>query len=113
MSSRKENLTLLVEVAYLDKESVLDALRRMGENDCDFSGENGEGYLWDGAKESGFESNLDYVIESIKDIDDLDELIKEFVKSWMGEDDYYGQVHIDTCKLGDHVVISLAYTSGC
>lgn len=36
----------LVEVNAKDRESLLDALRNLGDFDCDFNGENGIGYLW-------------------------------------------------------------------
>jgi hypothetical protein len=113
MSSKKEDLTLIVAtVSGKEKQNLLDALMELSQNDCDFNGENGLGYLWDEAE--GFESNMDYLINKVKDIDDVTDMVNTFVSSWIDRDGYYGQYEVEVITHNDEVVaIVLAYTSGC
>ena len=80
---------------------ILDSLLNFACSvDNDFSGENGEDYLWDVAKEHNYKSNADYVYTKCKlKIQALDyhrteerteELIYDFLEQWMGMDyNYY------------------------
>ena len=48
-------------------EGVIDALYRFGRLDDDFNGNNGNEYLLEEARDNGYDSNLDYTIEQLKD----------------------------------------------
>lgn len=109
------NLSLdLVKVEPNNRESLLNALRSLSEIDCDFSGDNGFEYNWDITNEEGFDSNVDYVINEVKDIDDDLECINKFLAEWMGDDYYYQQYEMKclTDDNGNIIAISLATVSG-
>ena len=82
----------------LTKSNISDIFYQLAVNDDDFNGNNGEQYLWDGAKNGGFESNCDYLGHLLlKDITDdkilgyseVKELIDKFLVGWTCYDSYY------------------------
>lgn len=100
----------LVKVEGNNREDLLNALRCLSEIDCDFSGENGEEYNWDITNEKGFESNVDYVIDRVKDIDNDLKCIKKFLSEWLDNDCYYDDYEMNylTDDNGNIIAISLA-----
>lgn len=84
--------------------------------DCDFTGENGEEYLWDEAKEQGFKSNLDYSLEKskIKYGEDVENIIKDVISSaqrtWDG---YYIEWDKNVIRCGKEYVVSMAVITSC
>lgn len=91
-----------------DREKVLDALTEF--TDEDFNGNNGEDYLWEVAKEKGFSSNQDYVIDQIRKSDiHGTNIVKTYLEEWLGNDSYVFMYKYD-CKLVDSTmcVVSLA-----
>lgn len=96
------------------KEGIIDALIKLSDFDADFIGDNVDEYLWDEAKEQGFENNRDYTLNKIKDIKntDLSRMIEDFLYLWMRYDDYYYQEH-DYSVVKDEnkniISISVAY----
>ena len=68
--------TGLENVKVGNRESLLDALRSLSDFDCDFNGENGDDYLWEEA--NGFESNMDYLINKVRDIKDDEDCVNSF-----------------------------------
>jgi len=94
------------------KDDILNALRAIADNDMDFNGENGEDYLWAEAKQNGFISNVDYVMNEMRDFNNEEEMIEKFIEMWMGKDDYYQNfsVRVIRGKEDKISVISLAYT---
>lgn len=77
----------LITVAV--KDNLEEALRELAEHDADFCGENGDEYLWEETREAGFETNLDFVLDEIKDTKDDEEKINEFIERWILSDNYY------------------------
>ena len=106
--------SVLVKVEANNREDLLNALRCLSEIDCDFNGENGEEYNWDITNEKGFDSNVDYVIDCVKDIDDDLECINKFLSEWLDDDGYYYDYEMNylTDDNGNIIAISLATISG-
>lgn len=83
----------LEEVEVGNRENLLDALRGLSEFDNDFNGENGDDYfLWE--KANGFESNMDYLINEVKDIKDDEECVNTFFEEWLNHDSYYDEWNV-------------------
>lgn len=83
----------LVKVNGKTRENLLVALASLGELDADFNGENGIEYLWDGVDSTKYESNMEYLLDVLKDKETDKELIEEYVTNWIGND-YYCKNHI-------------------
>jgi hypothetical protein len=101
-----------------DKEDseiqLLEALDELARNwDKDFSGENGEDYLWEDAKDEGYECNADYVFNYIKEsIEDghynkysinsirYATIVEDYLDMWLGSDNYYGAYNYCQPALG-------------
>lgn len=107
----------LVEVFGKKRENLLKALSILGKMDADFCGENGIEYLWNEVWEhNGFKnlsdyeeyenrnldddedykeiqlkykSNMEYLLDLLKDKETDKEIIEEFVSRWVGSDSYY------------------------
>lgn len=96
------------------KDDIIEYLKDVAEYDNDFSGENGEDYLWDKAREKGFESNADYCINEVmtqyEEDGDIKKAIENFFELWLGSDGYYDEY--DCCVYGykDKLFISFAFT---
>lgn len=104
----------LVKVEKANRESLLEALTTMSDFDCDFNGENGIEYAWEETLENGFESNLEYLLNEVKDIQDDSEAVQVFVETWMKMDeDYYNEYSHDTITddNGNVLAISIAVTT--
>jgi hypothetical protein len=82
----------LEEVEVDNRESLLNALRSLSEYDNDFNGENGIDYLWEEA--NGFESNMEYLVNEVKDIEDDEECVNTFFEEWLNHDKYYDEWNI-------------------
>lgn len=105
-----------------DKEDseiqLLEALDELARNwDNDFSGENGEDYLWEDSKEEGYECNADYVFNYIKEsIEDgyynkysvnsvrYATIVEDYLDMWLGGDNYYGQYNYCQPALGHFAI---------
>ena len=79
--------------------------------DADFTGENGEDYLWSWAKEEGFESNLEYELKNAKEKhrDNLEEIIKDVIRSVQSTwGCYYSDLTEEIIKINEGFVVSIA-----
>jgi len=94
-----------------NKAELLTALCDIAtRSDDDFTGVNGNNYLWDSAEQGGFETNMDYVLSLIKDDMDINTILKTFFKNWVGSDIYYDSYDYDyTIMPSGEVVIALSY----
>lgn len=104
----------LVKVEKGNRESLLEALAVMSDFDCDFNGENGVEYAWEETLENGFESNLEYLLNEVKDVQDDNEAVQVFVETWMKMDeDYYNEYSFDTITDddGNVLAVSIAVTT--
>lgn len=80
--------TLIIEDIN-DRDEILDKLSRMY-TDNDFNGENGTEYISEKAKEAGYESEQDFVINRLKksDLKKYD-LINAFCLDWFTSSSSY------------------------
>lgn len=116
MSTNYKLITDLVQVKPNDREDLLAALVNISCFDCDFNGDNGLEYLWeevwnangyqnyndyqwwlDNAKipELKYESNLDYLVDKVANIEDDIECVRTYIREWMNHDNYYVTYRID------------------
>ena len=114
-----------------NRDSLLSALSSLSDFDCDFIGENGISYLWDEVwKANGFESqedfeskdeetelkyesNLDWLLDEVKKIEDDADCIDTFFRIWMDHDkNYYTEYEVNYIrnKNGKVVAVSFAAT---
>lgn len=95
------------------KEAVINALVELSDLDADFTGDNGDEYLWNKAKAKGFENNRDYVLNEIKD-DNKVSMIDNFFRLWLGNDNYYKDYDYNILldkESKNIVVISLSFVT--
>lgn len=78
----------LVKVNGKTRKDLFVALVELGEMDCDFNGENGTEYLWYNVNENKYESNMEYLLDTLEAENDKD-FIEQFVSKWIGCDSYY------------------------
>ena len=103
----------LVAVKPNNRNSLLQALESLSYFDNDFIGENGIDYAWKETIESGFDSNLEYLLDKVKDIKSDEECIIYFINKWLLNDSYYNEFEYDflTDDNGDIIAVSLAVTT--
>lgn len=109
---REPELRHYYDVMNNTKESVGNTLMYLASQDLDFSGENGEDYLWEDAKLGGFESNAKYALSIAEKENTIQDMIEKFIWLWMGRDSYYQDYDLGIIIKDDNVFISLAYTIG-
>lgn len=85
----------LVKVNEKTREDLLIALKTLGEMDNDFNGANGMEYLWDNVDSEKYESNMEYLLDVLKNKESDKELIEEYIADWIGKDSYYKQYILD------------------
>ena len=107
------SIFIILETALVqepgNRSSLLEALRTIGRCDADNSGKNGDEYKWEEA--CFHETNLDYLIGTVANIEDDEECVSAFFEEWMKHDGYYYKE--PTVKLvknedGNVLVISFA-----
>lgn len=103
----------LVKVNGKTREDLLVALASISEIDADFNGDNGTEYLWDNVDSTKYESNMEYLLDTLKDKETDKELIEEYVSSWIGRDSYYKEHILEVVydKNGKAECIALATMS--
>ena len=95
-----------------DRENLLSVLRGFGACDCDFNGENGEGYNWPETTQGGFESNLDYLINMVSEIEDDAECVDTFFDEWMSRDkNFYEDYVVDYLKDSDDRITAICFAT--
>lgn len=97
-----------------NRDSLLSAL--IGSvDDNDLNGENGEEYLWESAKNAGFDNNLDFIADVVKNVESDKKCIEEFFKLCYGADSYYEDYEVDTVcnENGDVIAFGIAYVTDC
>lgn len=114
MSREYSLYTSLVEIEKGSRKSLLESLEDLCSFDLDFNGDNGTDYAWEETLEAGFESNLDYVIDTVKNIEDDVECVVKFVSMWMDGDSYYHEHELNYLADddGNVYVISLSAMAG-
>lgn len=94
----------------LNQDDVIRALNEgLGKRDADFSGENGDEYLWEHAKAEGYPNNMEYVAAKIKreiPSGDIRKTIGRYLEEFFADSFYmYHETH-DIEK--DHALIGIA-----
>lgn len=110
------NTNLIHEAFPVDgtRRCVLGDLRDFANIDNDFNGVNGKDFLWDKARDAGFETNVDYVISEVGKIDDLEEAVKMFFDLWMQNDYYYESYSVGVIKkAGTIIALSIVVVTSC
>ena len=135
MSRHMELGSSLASVEPGNRDSLLQALIDISDGDCDFNGENGLEYLWDEVWEANgykdyddfadkhpdveeevelkYESNMDYLLEKVKDIKNDYHCIEAYIEGWMGNDGYYGEYEWNWLKNDDGKIIALSIAYMC
>ena len=86
-------------------EDIINFLVELGSIDADFSGANGEEYLWDDARAKGYENNATYLANevvfhsSVPSNKGMLAYAKEFAQQWLSRDTYYRSIEITVEKL--------------
>lgn len=111
--SREYNLyTSLVEVKKNNRVDLLSALASIGDSDCDFNGENGIEYAWEETVKNGFESNLEYLLDKVKDIKSDIECVNEFINTWMKNDsNYYHDYNVDYLTDENGMILAISFSA--
>ena len=100
----------LVAVKSGNREDLLQSLKYISNFDCDFNGENGLEYVCDEAINLGFESNQDYYLDTVKEIQDDEACVKAYIDYWMNTDvNYYLKSSYDVLKNKDGHVTAIAF----
>ena len=79
----------------------------------DFNGENGEDYTWEEALEKGFVSNLEYVIDKVKSIENDEECVNTFFNEWMENDSYYAEYKVHCLTDFQNRVTAISFATVC
>lgn len=102
------------------RANLISIFTQLAEHDDDFNGNNGEEYLWDSAKENGFESNEDYLTDKVlKGIEpnqelaqqEVGKLIDKFLSDWTGRDNYYDGVDFDFVEKNNVLFVAVSVTT--
>ena len=96
-----------------DRNSLYDALLELPEIDTDFNGDNGKEYSWPETQKSHFDSNAEWLADSlIKKYSKEVTIIDHYINEWIGKDGYYTDYEWDVIyDNNNHVtVIALAVT---
>ena len=103
-------MTLILKRFEIDSpEDIVGALIDLAEIDADFNGENGEEYLWDRAKNAGYETNAEYLANLVVSKDnDFESCVKTYVDEWIGKDFYYQEYEVETLKDKNNYIVALA-----
>lgn len=90
------------------KSGILKALETLSECDWDFCGNNGPEYLWEDAKEAGFETNAEYVFNLASKEDKAEDIIDVYIENWCGNDCYYSEYTYNWVEDDDGYIVSIA-----
>ena len=113
-----------------NRNSLLSALTSLSDFDCDFNGENGIDYLWDEVWEANgfesqedfeskdekaelkYESNLDWLLDEVKEIEDDADCIEIFFGTWMEHDrNYYDEYEVNYIRNKNKKVVAVSFAA--
>ena len=113
-----------------NRNSLLSALTSLSDFDCDFNGENGIDYLWDEVWEANgfesqedfeskdekaelkYESNLDWLLDEVKEIEDDADCIETFFETWMEHDrNYYDEYEANYIRNKNGKVVAVSFAA--
>ena len=115
-----------------NRNSLLSALTSISDFDCDFNGENGIDYLWDEVWEANgfeswedfesqdeetelkYESNLNWLLDEVKEIEDDADCIDTFFETWMEHDrNYYDEYEVNYIRNKNKKVVAVSFAATC
>ena len=105
----KDKLMLKSAILEDTPSDVNKFLISLSELDDNLNGKNRENALWDKAKESGFKSNLDYIMDCISKEPDGAKKIEQFVDMWLSDKTRYKQQNINIERKARKLFVSIAY----
>lgn len=91
-----------------DRDSLIDALKKLATIDDDFNGNNGEEYT---RNTDGYSSDMDAAIAYVEDFEYEEKVVKEFVDLWFKDNSYYDKYDLVIEKADDILFISLTTLS--
>ena len=132
--------TGLEKVVAGNRKSLLAALKSLSSFDCDFNGENGLDYLWNEVWEANgfesledyeekqeydsdededyeeiklkYESNVEWLLNEVKDIEDDGECIETFFETWMDNDrNYYDEYEVQCISNSNGNVVTICFAT--
>ena len=129
----------LEEVEVGNRESLLGALINISDFDLDFIGENGVEYLWDEVWEANgfqsltdyeyrknldndgsyeeiklkYESNLAWLLDEVKNIEDDEDCANAFFEEWINNDMYYDTYTAHYLTDSENRVIAIGFATIC
>lgn len=101
----------LVKIADVnDPQQVKSALLELFDFDEDMNGNNGEEYLWDEARKSGYESNNEYLADkAVSETDTAEAAVDLFAKEFFdGNIFYYSNIELEKIRDNDSLYIAVA-----
>ena len=113
-----------------NRNSLLSALTSLSDFDCDFNGENGMDYLWDEVWEANgfesqedfesqdeetelkYESNLDWLLDEVKEIEDDADCIETFFRTRMEQErNYYDEYETNYIRNKNGKVVAVSFVA--
>lgn len=109
---REIRLRSLIIEDLNDRNEILDELSRLYTDD-DFNGENGIDYVSDEAKEAGYESDQEFVIDQLEKTDlEGFALIEAFCESWFSSSSYYSNYDFEGVEHAGATIVTIAFITG-
>lgn len=101
----EKNMTTTSHVVkdYKEINNLLNGLREF--SDEDLNGNNGEDYLWEKAREQGYENNQDYIIDMLDTTQSVAHIIADYFKSWLDTDGYYKHYSVRATEIEDNKLL--------
>ena len=105
MSSLQMVDTGLIKQGIRDVEDLKAFLSSLSQFDADFTGDNGEEYLWEVAKAEGYECNMDYLIDKVikdceeKGITNVAKIVERYAEAWERSDHYYDSISMQVVQV--------------
>ena len=101
---------LLLKVNATNPEEVRKALVSLCNIDDDMNGNNGDEYLWEVAKEKGYENNAEYLADLVLNnptYKTVSEKLEAFAKEFFVSNDYYYKGYeLEHLEDGDDIIVA-------
>lgn len=102
----KKSKLYVVDFERDSPESISKAFTILSSDDNDFNGKNGYDYLWKDAKEKGFENNLEYLTDKVKDYPFIS-AVNVFLKEWLSSSSFYTDYEYVISVSGNRVFLAV------
>lgn len=105
--SKNLSMEHITDIIANTKEGAKLFLFQAASYDSDFSGDNGDEYLWEDAE--GFETNANYCWSIAEKEKTPKLMIKKFINLWMGKDVFYRDYSVEILQHEEILFVSLAF----